>query len=157
PRSPEDYDLLGMQLLRAKLQARAVGAFKIAEMLRHPESPEARMVGELIKLRERIDDVAVRKAVFQAEEQALGGEYDAAIAQVEAVEKLLADRPEALEELKRVRTQLQEFRGLARDERIVMEGYRASEAFLKTKAMDRAVPFAQARAWVEEKLFAELL
>jgi hypothetical protein len=77
------------------------------------------MVGELIKLRDRIDDLAVRKAVFQAEEQALAGEYDAAIAQVEVVEKLLAGHPEALEELKRVRTQLQEFRGLARDDRMV--------------------------------------
>jgi hypothetical protein len=157
PRSAEDYDLLGMQLLRAKLQARAVAAFKVAELLRHPESPEARMVGELIKLRERIDDLAVRKAVFQAEEQALAGEYDAAIAQVEVVEKLLGDRPDALAELKRVRTQLQEFRGLARDERIVMEGYRASEALLKTKAMDRAVSYAAARGWVEQKLFGELL
>ena len=157
PRTADDYDLLGTQLLRAKLQARAVGAFKVAEMLRHPESPEARMVGELVKLRDRIDDLAIRKAVFQAEEQALAGEYDAAIAQVEVVEKLLADRPDALEELKRVRTQLQEFRGLARDERIVMEGYRASEALLKTKAMDRAVSYGHARAWVEEKLFPELL
>jgi hypothetical protein len=157
PRTPEDYDLLGMQLLRAKLQNRAVGAFKVAEMLRHPESPEARMLGELIKLRERIDDLAVRKAVFQAEEQALAGEYDAAIAQVEVVEKLLAERPEALEELKRVRTQLQEFRGMARDERIVMEAYRASEALLKAKAMDRAVTYAHARAWAQEKLFPELL
>jgi len=157
PLTPEDYDLLGTQLLRAKLQNRAVGAFKVAELLRHPESPEARMLGELIKLRERIDDLAVRKAVFQAEEQALAGEYDTAIAQVEVVEKLLAERPEALEELKRVRTQLQEFRGMARDERIVMEGYRASEALLKTKAMDRALSYAHARAWAEEKLFTELL
>jgi hypothetical protein len=157
PQTAEDYDLMGMQLLRAKLQARAVAAFRVAEMLRHPESPEARMVGELIKLRERIDDLAVRKAVFQAEEQALAGEYDAAIAQVEVVEKLLGDHPDALAELKRVRTQLQEFRGLARDERIVMEGYRASEALLKTKAMDRTISFAAARAWVDEKLFAELL
>jgi hypothetical protein len=157
PRTAEDYDLLGMQLIRAKLQARAVAAFRVAELLRHPESPEARMLGELIKLRERIDDLAVRKAVFRAEEQALAGEYDAAIAQVEVVEKLLGDRPDALAELKRVRTQLQEFRGLARDERIVMEGYRASEALLKAKAMDRAVSFAAARAWVEQKLFGELL
>src|SRR6185369_4865051 len=142
--SPEDYDLLGAQLLRAKLQARAVAAFKVAEMLRHPESPEARMVGELIKLRDRIDDLAIRKAVFLAEEQALAGEYDAAIAQVEVVEKLLAGNPAALEELKRVRTQLQEFRGMARDERIVKEGYRAAEALLKAKAMDREVSYAQA-------------
>jgi hypothetical protein len=156
PRSAEDYDLLGAQLLRAKLQARAVAAFKVAEMLRHPESPEARMVGELIKLRDRIDDLAIRKAVFQAEEQALAGEYDTAIAQVEVVEKLLAGHPEALEELKRVRTQLQEFRGLARDERMVSEGYRASETFLKAKAMDRSLSFAAARAWAEGKLLPEL-
>jgi hypothetical protein len=157
PRSPEDYDLLGAQLLRAKLQARAVAAFKVAELLRHPESPEARMVGELVKLRERIDDLAVRKAVFQAEEHALAGEYDEAIAQVEAVEKLLSGHPESLEELKRVRTQLQEFRGLARDERIVLEGYRALEAMLKTKAMDPTVSYAAARAWAEQKLLPELL
>jgi len=156
PRSAEDYDQLGAQLLRAKLQARAVAAFKVAEMLRHPESPEARMVGELVKLRERIDDLAVRKAVFQAEEQALAGEYDAAIAKVEEIEKMLAGHPDALAELQRVRTQLQEFRGMARDERIVAEGYRAAEALLKIKAMDHAVPFADARAWAELKLPAEL-
>ncbi len=156
PRSPEDYDLLGAQLLRAKLQARAVAAFKVAEMLRHPESPEARMVGELVKLRERIDDLAVRKAVFRAEERALAGEYDEALARVDEVEKLLADHPEALEELKRVRTQLQEFRGLARDERIVHEGYRALEGFLKLKAMDRAVTYADARAWAEQRLLPEV-
>src|SRR5439155_27347961 len=119
--------------------------------------PEARMVGELVKLRERIDDLAVRKAVFQAEEQALAGEYDAAIAQVEVVEKLLAGHPESLEELKRVRTQLQQFRGLARDERIVMEAYRAIETLLKTKAKDHSASFAQARAWAEQKLHSELL
>ena len=147
PRTPEDYDNLGAQLLKAKLQARAVAAFKVAEMLRHPESPEARMVGELVKLRERIDDLAVRKAVFQAEEQALAGAYDAAIAKVEEIEKMLAGHPEALAELQRVRTQLQEFRGLARDERIVAEGYRAAEALLKIKAMDHSIPFADARVW----------
>lgn len=157
PRTPEDYDALGAQLLRAKLQARAVAAFKVAEMLRHPESPEARMVGELVKLREQIEDLAVRKAVFQAEEQALAGEYDAAIAQVEVVEKLLASNPGALEELKRVRLQLQQFRGMARDERIVMEGHRALEAFLKAKAIDHAVPYAAARSWAEQKLLPELM
>ncbi|HVR84891.1 MAG TPA: hypothetical protein VMU54_11310, partial [Planctomycetota bacterium] len=157
PRSAEDYDQLGAQLLRAKLQARAVAAFKVAEMLRHPESPEARMVGELVKLRERIDDLAVRKAVFQAEEQALAGEYDAAIAKVEEIEKLLAGHPDSLAELQRVRTQLQEFRGLARDDRIVAEGYRAAEALLKIKAMDHSVSYAEARAWAEQKLPAELV
>lgn len=156
PRSAEDYDNLGAQLLRAKLQSRAVAAFRVAELLRHPESPEARMVGELIKLRERVDDLAVRKAVFQAEEQALTGEYDAAIAKVEEIEKLLTGHPQALEELRRVRTQLQEFRGMARDERIVAEGYRGAESLLKLKAMDRSVSFADARAWAETKLPAEL-
>lgn len=156
PRSPEDYDLLGSQLLKAKLQARAVAAFKVAEMLRHPESPEARMVGELVKLREQIDDLAVRKAIFQAEEQALAGEYDEAIEQVERVEKLLSGHPAALEELKRVRTQLQDFRGMARDERIVLEGYRAMETFLKTKAMDRSLTYVAARDWAEHQLLPEL-
>ncbi|HZE96847.1 MAG TPA: hypothetical protein VE981_07460 [Planctomycetota bacterium] len=156
PRSPEDYDQLGALLLKAKLQARAVSAFKVAEMLRHPESPEGRMVGELVKLRERIDDLAIRKAVFQAEEQALAGEYDAAIAKVQEIEALLAGHPEALEELRRVRTQLQEFRGLARDERIVSEAYRAAEALLKIKAMDHSVPFADARTWAEQRLPVEL-
>jgi hypothetical protein len=157
PRSAEDYDQLGALLLKAKLQARAVAAFKVAEMLRHPESPEARMVGELVKLRERIDDLAVRKAVFQAEEQALAGAYDAAIAKVEEIEKLLAGHPESLAELQRVRTQLQEFRGLARDERIVAEGYRAAEGLLKVKAMDHSISYADARAWAEQKLPQELL
>lgn len=157
PRTPEDYDLLGSQLLRAKLQARAVAAFKVADLLRHPESPEGRMVGELVKLRERIDDIAVRKAVFKAEEQALAGEYDAALAQVEEVEKLLAGHSDSLEELKRVRTQLQQFRGLARDERIVMEAVRAGEALLKAKAMDHSVSYAAARAWAEQRLMTELV
>lgn len=157
PRSPEDYDLLGLQLLRAKLQARAVSAFKVAEMLRHPESPEARMVGELVRLRDQIDDLAIRRAVFQAEEQALAGDYDAAIAQVEIVEKLLAGHPEAIQELHRVRTELQEFRGLARDDRMIMEGYRAAEALLMAKAMDRTVSFAAARDWAQQKLSSELL
>ncbi|HLY09649.1 MAG TPA: hypothetical protein VKW04_10125, partial [Planctomycetota bacterium] len=156
PRSAEDYDQLGTQLLRAKLQSRAVAAFKVAEMLRHPESPEARMVGELVQLRERIDDLAVRKAVFQAEEQALAGEYDLAIAKVEEIEKLLTGHPDSLAELQRVRTQLQEFRGLARDDRIVAEGYRAAEAMLKIKAMDHSVSFADAKTWAEQKLPAEL-
>ncbi len=98
----------------------------------------------------------MRKAVFQAEEQALAGEYDAAIARVEEIEKLLVGHPQALEELRRVRTQLQEFRGIARDERIVTEGYRGAESLLKLKAMDRTVPFADARAWAETKLPAEL-
>jgi len=156
PRSPEEYDQLGAQLLRAKLQARAVAAFKVAEMLRHPESPEGRMVGELVKLRDRVDDLAVRKAVFQAEEQALAGEYDAALAKIEEIEKLLTGHPESLEELHRVRTQLQEFRGMARDERIVSEGYRASEALLKLTAMNHQISFDDARVWAETRLPGEL-
>jgi len=70
---------------------------------------------------------------------------------------MLAGHPDALAELQRVRTQLQEFRGLARDERIVAEGYRAAEALLKIKAMDHSVPFADARAWAEQQLPGELL
>lgn len=157
PQTPEDYDKLGSELLRAKLEARAQSAFKMAGVLRNPERPEARLARVLIRLRERLDDLAVRKSVFSTEERALAGDYDAALEELEALEKLLAGNPEALEELRRVRGELQSLRGRARDDRILDEAWRTIEAMTKTHALDRSLTMAAGKAWALERLPVALL
>lgn len=159
PSTAEDYDKLGAELLRARLQERALAAFKMAELLRHPDWPESRMHAELVRLRDRIEDLAVRRSVYQAQESYLAGDYDATLAQIEAVEKALAEAPDSgsvLAELRRLRAQIQDYRGRARDERIVQETWRTMEAFLKTRAMDRALPWADARSFAEDAIWKEV-
>lgn len=137
-----------------------MAAFRMAELLRHPEWPEAAVATELVKLRDRIEDLAVRRAVYQAQESWLAGDYDAALASIDAVERSLGEGPAAdatRQELRRLRALIQDLRGRARDESIVREGWRAAEALLKTKAMDRGATWEQARAWAEEWLPSELL
>jgi hypothetical protein len=159
PGSPEDYDRLGGELLRASLRERALAAFRTAELLRHPERPESVLYRELIRLRDRVDDLAARQAVFQAQERWSSGDWDGALLQVDAVEKLLEARPDApvLAETRRLRAQLQAFRGRARDERIVDEWRRSAEALLKAKAVDRALGWAEARAYAEDGLERDVL
>ncbi|HEX7899022.1 MAG TPA: hypothetical protein VF950_14760 [Planctomycetota bacterium] len=160
PSTAEEFDRLGAELQRARLEERAMAAFRMAELLRHPEWPEAAVAAELVKLRDRIEDLAVRRAVYQAQESWLSGDYDAALARMDAVEAGLGAEPGAAairEELRRLRSLIQDLRGRARDEGIVREGWRAAEALLKAKAMDRSSSWVQARAWVEERLPGELL
>lgn len=160
PATAEQYDRLGAELLRAKLKERALAAFRTAELLRHPDWPESRLHADLVRLRDRLETLAVRRAVFEAEEGCLAGDYDRALAHLDEVEKGLAGAPAGegvLEELRRLRTQLHALRGIARDERIVQEGYRSIEAFLKSRAMDRALPWAAAKAYVEDRMSAEFL
>jgi hypothetical protein len=134
PSTAEEFDRLGAELQRAKLQERAMAAFRMAELLRHPEWPEAAVASELVKLRDRIEDLAVRRAIYQAQESWLSGDYDAALAKMDQVEAGVGAAPEAegvRNELRRLRALIQDLRGRARDEGIVREGWRAAEALLK--------------------------
>ncbi len=160
PMTAEQYDRLGSELLRARLKDRAMSAFRTAELLRHPDWPESRLHGDLLRLRDRLEGLAVRRAIFEAEESCLAGDYDRALAHLDEVEKGLAAAPgseRVRDELRRLRAQLHALRGIARDERIVQEGYRSIEAFVKLRAMDRALPWAEARAFVEERMAGEVL
>ncbi len=160
PATAEEADRLGAQLLKARLQDRALAAFRLAEILRNPDRPESVLYRGLAGLRERVEAIAVRRSVFQAQESWLLGDYDAALGQIEAIEKLgPPDLPgeEVLRELRRLRAQIQGYRNSARDERIVQEWDRTVEAWLKGRAMDRALPWDEARAWVEQKMAAEVL
>jgi hypothetical protein len=158
PSTAEDYDRLGAELQRAKLEERAAGAFRMAELLRHPEWPEARICADLARLRERIEDLAVKRAVMMSQEGTLAGDYDAAVTALDEAERGAEKAPEALlAEIRRLRSQVHALRGRAREERLVAEGWRTMEALLKGKAMDRALGYGQARALVEERLQSELL
>lgn len=160
PSTAEDFDRLGAELQRAKLEERAMAAFRMAELLRHPEWPEAAVAAELVKLRDKIEDLAVRRAVYQAQENWLAGDYDAALGKMDQIEAGIAGAPTAdalREELRRLRSLIQDLRGRARDEGIVREGWRAAEALLKAKAMDKNATWEQARNWAEEWLPSELL
>jgi hypothetical protein len=144
---PEALDRAGADLLRVKLRDRAWAAFRTAELLRHPEWPEARLAAELAKLRDRLESLALRKAVYQVRESCLAGDYDAALSEIGAVEPAVEGDLRA--EVRRLRAELETLRGQARDERVVREWVGASEAFLKMKAMDRGVSWSAARAYVE--------
>lgn len=160
PSTAEDFDRLGAELQRARLEERAMAAFRMAELLRHPEWPEAAVAAELVKLRDRIEDLAVRRTLYAVQESCLAGDYDPALAHIDAIEAAVGSGAgaEALRaELRRLRSLIQALRGRARDERIVQEGWRAAEALLKAKAMDRALGWGDAKAWAEERMPAELL
>jgi hypothetical protein len=160
PTSPQDYDRLGAELLRARLRERAMAAFKTAELLRHPDWPEARIYSEMVKLRDRIDDIALQKSVFEAQERYLAGDYESALAQIEPIRASLVEQgrlPDLVAELDRLRTQILELRGYARDEQIVQEGYRVIEALLKARALDPSPAWADSKAYVQERMMDEVL
>lgn len=152
---PEALDRAGAELLRAELRERAWAAFRTAELLRHPDWPEARLAAELGRLRDRLESLALRKAVYQVQESCLAGDYDAALAELGAVEPAVEGGRRA--EVRRLRAELEALRGQARDARVVREWIGAAEAFLKMKAMDRAVSWAEARAYVEEALRRDVI
>lgn len=157
-KTPEAYDRLGTELLRAQLKERALAAFKLGEFLRHPERPEAALYRELSKLRSRIQNLEVRRSVFLAQERYLTGDYDAALRSIEAVEQSPEARtlpPDLVRELSRLRAQLQEFRGEARNALLVSEWRRTLEALLKAKAMDRSAGYGAARAYAETEVVRE--
>jgi hypothetical protein len=157
PATPEEFERLGSGLLRVRLEERAVAAFRMAESLRRPTDGESRLQVELIRLRDRMGDLALRRTVYQAQESCLAGDYDAAIAQIDEVEKSIGGREtELFDEIRRLRAQVEDGRGRARDARIVEETWRTLEALLKVRAMEREGTFASARAYVTERMPAEV-
>ncbi len=158
PATPEDFDRLGAELVRARLADRAGAVLRMAELLRHPDRPESRLNRDLARLSGVLDGIAVKKAAFDAQESCLAGDYDKALEQMDAVEQGLPSPPPpaALAEVRRLRGLVQELRGAARDDRIVQEWHRTLDTLLKAKAMDRAVSWAEAAAWVERGLPEEV-
>lgn len=160
PSTPEEFDRLGAELLRLKLQDRALAVFKMAELLRRPEGGESRLYRDLARLRERLADITLQRLVYNVQESTLVGEYQAALEQIDALEGPLAEaKPgeEVLKELSRLRALLQELRGVGRDARIVDEWYRAIDAFVKSRALDRSAAYADAVGFVERTLPGEVL
>lgn len=151
---PEALDRAGADLLRSELRERAWAAFRTAELLRHPEWPEARLAADLGRLRDRLESLALRRAVYEVQESCLAGDYDAALSEIAALEPAVEEV--LRKEVRRLRLELEALRGQARDERVVREWIGAAEAFLKLKAMDRAVSWAAARAYVEGSLRREV-
>jgi hypothetical protein len=96
PSSGEGFDRMEAGLLRAKLRERAVSAFRMAEILRHPEGAEAALLVQLARLRDRVEDLAIRRTVFQARESCLSGDYGLALAQLGELEKSIGGEPGAL-------------------------------------------------------------
>lgn len=158
PATADDFDRLGAELVRAKLPDRAGAILRMAEFLRHPERLESRTVRDLVRLRDALESLEARKAAAAAQESCLAGEYEAALERLDAVERALPSPAPAaaLAEVRRLRGLLQELRGAARDERIVLEWHRAMDTRLKARAMDRAVSWAEASAWVERGLPEEV-
>jgi hypothetical protein len=158
PATPEDFDRLGSELVRAKLPDRAGAILRMAEFLRHPERPESRMVRDLAKLRDLLEGLEARTAATAARESCLAGDYEKALGLLDAVERgLPSPAPDgALGEIRRLRGLVQELRGVDRDERIVLEWHRTMDALLKARAMDRAVSWAEASAWIERGLPEEV-
>ncbi len=158
PSTPEDFDRLGAELVRVRLADRAGSVLRVAELLRHPDRPESRLYRDLGKLRDLLEDIAVRQAAFDARESCLAGDYERALERLDAVEQgLPASAPAAAgAEVRRLRGLVQELRGAAREERIVQEWYRTFDALIKAKAMDREISHAEAKAWVEGTLPGEV-
>jgi hypothetical protein len=157
PRTAEDYDRLGAEFLRARLKARAEAAFRMAGVLRSPGRVEERMASVLIRLRERLDDLSVRRTLYAAEEHALAGAYDEALEALDEAEHRPSLRADDLEELRRARAELQILRGRARDHRILDEAWRTIDALAALQATDRSVSFADARTWATERLHGEFI
>jgi hypothetical protein len=157
PSTPEDFERLGRGLLRVKLEERAVAAFRMAETLRRPSGGESRLQIELVRLRDRIEDLALRRTVYGAQESCLTGDYDAAIAQIAKVEQSMGGTEAALFlEIRRLRAQVEDGRGRAHDAQLVEETWRTIEALLKLRAMGRDGTLASAVSFVTERMPQEV-
>jgi len=158
PSTPEEFERLGAELVRARMGDRAGALLRMAELLRHPDRPPMRLYRDLGRLRDLLEDLALRQAVAEAQESGLAGDYDRVLERLEAVERgLPASPPAGVEaELRRLRNLVQEMRGADREERIVQEWHRTTEVLLKARAMDPKGSFREASEWVERALPEEV-
>jgi hypothetical protein len=156
PVEPVEWDKLAAELIRIGLPDRAEPVIRIGELLRRPELPEGKLYRDLVKLRERLDDLSLKKSVFQVQEQFLAGRYQESIEAVESLEKAVTDEA-LLADLRRVRTELQMLRDQSRDEQIIAEWFRTIDILLRSRAFDRAVSYRDAAEYVKSRMADEVL
>lgn len=155
PVDAEDWDKLGVELLRLGLRDRAQAAINIAEILRRPELPEGQLYRDLVSLRRKLEDLSLQKSVYEVQEVFLAGQYDEALAKIDGLERVVTDETLA-RDLRRIRTELQQLRDLSREEQIVAEWMRMTEVLLRTKAIDRTIGYRDAVSYVMNDLPAEV-
>ncbi|MBI2900863.1 MAG: hypothetical protein HYY17_11820 [Planctomycetes bacterium] len=156
PSEAEEWDRLGAELIRAGLRDRAVHAFNMGELLRRAEFPEGRLLRDILRLRERLEDIALRRSVLDVQERFLSGRYQEAIDLIDLLEPGIKDAA-ALREVRRIRTELLQLRDQSREETIVAEWARAMDSHLRLKAYDPAVGFEDATAYVRQTLGNDVL
>jgi hypothetical protein len=100
-------------------------------------------------------DVTVREAVGQMQESSHVGDYEAALASVREVERLLGGGGAAAEELARIKTEIVVLRNLTHETRLQNEWLTAIDAELMRLATDGAVSFAEADLTARTKLMAD--
>ena len=100
----------------------------------------------------------MKRVLHRVQESYLLGRYESALELIDRLEKELvaAAKADQVEELRRLREELHLLRAYARDERIVTEWRRGMDATIRAKAMDRQIVYADAKAYVEKKLFADV-
>jgi len=160
PGAAEEADRPGTARLRERLGEWTGTVFRISEILRRPEFAEPELQNDLAKLRAALEDLALRRTVFQAEESGLEGDYEFALAQIQRIEKSIDGSPAdlaLLAEIRRLQAQIEEGRGRAREEAVVDEIWRSLDASLKSLAMNRQIRFPEARDQVTGGLPARVL
>lgn len=158
PSTADAWSALGLELNRAGLGDRALKAFRIASVLTEPQVPEHGLYEAVGRLYEAMIDVTAREAVGRMQDASHGGDYDAALARVHEVERMLRDvggQRAALDELSRIKTEIVVLRNLTNETRLQNEWLTGLDAELMRVATDGAVSFAEADLYVRSKLMKD--
>lgn len=160
PVTAEEYDRVARLAMKIKQPELAIRMEQIAEILRTPHFPEHKLFRDLIKLRDAVRDVAIQKLIYDTQIAGLAANYEEVLKTLDAVEKGIVDAKlpgKYVDEITRMRAEVNVLRALSIDEQIVNETYRSIEVLLRTRALDRTLAYADAVAYAKEKLGADAL
>jgi tetratricopeptide (TPR) repeat protein len=159
PSDAEGYERLAEEFKKLKLEAEAVRAYKLSLALRKEDFPQGRLYKDLLKLRERIANIALKETLYQAQEEYLLGEYEKVLERLNKVQESLIKLPlrdEILHELKRIRVELNLLREITKDQKIISEYSRTIDALILAKAISRELSCKEAEWYVENRLKGEV-
>lgn len=160
PVTAEEYDRVARLAVKIRQPELAIRMEQIAEILRAPHFPEHRLFRDLIKLRDAVRDAAIQRLIYETQIAGLAGNYDEVLKRLDDVERGLVEAklPDRyVDEITRMRAEVNVLRSLSIEEQIVHETYRSIEVLLRTKALERNLSYADAVAYARGELGPEAL
>lgn len=157
--TPEQCREFGELLAKHGLTDRAQEQFFIARVLSNPGVPENKLYQDLIRLQRKLEDVTIGNMVAEARQLHLNNHYDEILACFDRIEERMVFSKigsDLVQELKRLRAEVNALRELSRDHQMIAEWDRLTDAILMTRACDRGLGIADAVAFVRNQLTAHI-